>query len=123
MDLLITILTLVIGSQAVWNFVQFLIMRKDTGVKKAIDDLSEKVDMNQAILARTHILRFDDELLNDITHSREYFAQQLQDIDTYEAYCETHPHFKNSYAVAAIAHIRSTYQKLLEQHEFKEVQT
>ena len=123
MENVIKILTLVVGSQTIWSFIQFLIMRRDSSVKRAIEDLSEKVDRNQAILARTHILRFDDELLNDITHSREYFAQQLQDIDTYEAYCETHPHFKNSYAVAAISHIRSTYQKLLDQHEFKEVQT
>ena len=55
--------------------------------------------------------------MNDIKHSKEYFAQQLQDIDTYEAYCQTHPKFKNSYAEAAIEHIRSTYKKLLEEHK------
>lgn len=117
MENIIKILTLVVGSQTLWSFIQFLIMRRDSTVKSAIEDLSEKVDRNQAILARTHILRFDDELLNDIKHSREYFSQQLQDIDTYETYCAEHPHFKNSYAVAAIAHIRTTYQKLLDQHE------
>lgn len=85
-----------------------------------IVELSEKVDENAAVLARTHILRFDDELINDIKHSKEYFIQQLQDIDTYLTYCDAHPGFKNSYADAAIKHIRHTYQELLNAHEFKD---
>ena len=114
--------TLVTAS-AVWDFVKFIIQRKDEknttnkDLKQAIETLSDKVDRNQAILARTHILRFDDELLNDIKHSKEYFSQQLQDIDTYESYCQLHPEFKNSYATAAIGHIRKTYDSLLEDHK------
>lgn len=113
----------ILSASAIWDFAKFLITRKDSKqstnneLKAAIDDLSDKVDRNQAVLARTHILRFDDELLNDIKHSKEYFSQQLQDIDTYEAYCANHPDFKNSYAVAAIDHIRSTYASLLENHK------
>lgn len=113
----------IVTASAIWDFIKFIIQRKDEknttnqDLKKAIDTLSEKVDRNQAILARTHILRFDDELLNDIKHSKEYFSQQLQDIDTYESYCQLHPDFKNSYATAAISHIRKTYDSLLDQHK------
>lgn len=112
-----------LSATALWDFVKFLISRKDAkqasnnDLRKAIEILSDKVDRNQAILARTHILRFDDELLNDIKHSKEYFSQQLQDIDTYEAYCQLHPDFKNSYATAAIEHIKKTYAQLLEGHK------
>ena len=111
-----------LSATAVWDFVKFLINRKDdtkaqiVEVKKSIKSLDDRMAQNQAILARTHILRFDDELLNDIKHSKEYFSQQLQDIDTYEAYCQIHPNFKNSYATAAINHIRKTYDELLEKH-------
>lgn len=120
---MIGIAATIITASALWDFVKFLINRKDEknttnkDLKKAIDDLGDKVDRNQAILARTHILRFDDELLNDIKHSKEYFSQQLQDIDTYEAYCQIHPEFKNSYATAAINHIRNTYGDLLNKHK------
>jgi len=116
--------TLVTAS-AVWDFVKFLISRKDGkdtelhGIKKAIEVLSDKVDRNQAILARTHILRFDDELINGIEHSKEYFSQQMQDIDTYEAYCKAHPEFKNNYAVIASEHIKKTYAELLEKGEWR----
>ena len=89
----------IVTASAIWDFVKFIIQRKDEknttnkDLKQAIETLSDKVDRNQAILARTHILRFDDELLNDIKHSKEYFSQQLQDIDTYESYCQLHPEF------------------------------
>ena len=115
----------IITASAIWQFVQFLIVRKDNQtasfkkIESAIETLSDKVDRNQAILARTHILRFDDELINGIEHSKEYFSQQLQDIDTYEAYCQEHPDFKNNYAVLAADHIKQTYKELLEKGEWK----
>lgn len=120
-SVLIALVTL-LSATAVWDFAKFLINRKDDTkaqiieVKKSINKLSERIDENQAILARTHIIRFDDELLNDVKHSKEYFSQTLQDIDVYEAFCMDHPNFKNSYATAAINHIRSTYDDLLKTH-------
>lgn len=113
----------IVTASALWDFVKFLLTRNDKqkttneDLKKSIESLSDKVDRNQAILARTHILRFDDELLNDVHHSKEYFSQQLQDIDTYEAYCQKHPDFKNSFATAATEHIKKTYAQLLEEHK------
>ena len=112
-----------LSATAVWDFVKFLINRKDdtkaqiVEVKTSINKLGERIDENQAILARSHILRFDDELLNDVNHSKEYFSQTLQDIDVYEAFCMDHPNFKNSFATAAINHIRKTYDELLDKHK------
>ena len=120
-SVLIAIVSL-LSATAVWDFAKFLINRKDdtkaqiVEVKKSINKLGERINENQAVLARTHILRFDDELLNDVKHSKEYFSQTLQDIDVYEVFCMDHPNFKNSYATAAINHIRSTYDDLLKKH-------
>ena len=120
-----------IGGGGFLAFVQFLITRHDNKKGKtreilaAIEKLSDEVaqvkgdmDRRDAVLARTHILRFDDELINGIKHSKEYFCQQLHDIDVYEQYCESHHDFQNSYAVMAIAHIRSTYKECLEKNKF-----
>ena len=121
-EAVLMVIVSLLSATAVWDFVKFLINRKDDTkaqiieVKKSINKLGERIDENQAVLARTHILRFDDDLLNDVKHSKEYFSQTLQDIDVYEAFCMDRPNFKNSYATAAISHIRSTYDELLKKH-------
>jgi hypothetical protein len=101
----------------------FVMKRKDekdatnAQIKKAIEELSHRISENQAILARTHILRFSDECKNGVVHSSEYWKQTLMDIDTYENYCQENHSFKNSYAEASIAYIKSTYSKLLEERK------
>ena len=113
-DLLIPLL----ASGAIFSFVQFIITfgfsraDKSKEIEKKIDALVQRVDENQAILARTHILRFSDEIRNGVEHSNEYFRQQLDDCDTYERYCEQHPEFINSYTMIANKHIKDTYEKL-----------
>lgn len=112
------IIIAVLASSAVFSFIQFLISlgfsRKDKSkeISEKLDALAERVDENQAILARTHILRFSDEIRNGVEHSNEYFRQQLDDCDTYERYCEKHPEFKNSYTMIANKHIKETYERL-----------
>lgn len=120
------IILAVFASGGFWAFIQFLISRRDDTQKRLTEifdrmgRLSDKIDRNAAVLARTHILRFDDELLNGVEHSREYFRQQLDDIDTYDDFCKTHPEFKNSYTIMASEHIKSTYKRLVEKGEFME---
>ena len=66
------IIIAVLASGAVFSFIQFLITlafsRKDKTkeIAEKIDALSDRIVANQAILARTHILRFSDELKNGI---------------------------------------------------------
>ena len=126
----------IIGSGALFTFIQFLIQRHDT--KKNLEakmdanqqELSEKIDNvsgevkevseqlaeHKAVLARTHILRFADELRTG-THSREYFEQQLQDIDTYDKYCETHPNFANGLTRMASQFIKDEYRRQYLNHD------
>lgn len=95
-------------------------------VEKKLDTISDKVDKleqqaeeDKAIQARTHILRFADELYNGEKHSKEYFDDILTtDIDNYESYCERHPRFKNSKTVMSTQLIRETYTRLMEEHKF-----
>lgn len=125
MDTTATIISAIIGSNGIFALIQLLIQRYDSK-KKGIDkiseqleELSQKVDENAAVLARTHILRFSDELQNGVIHSREYFRQQLDDCDTYDQFCTTHPEFRNSYTQQAEQYIKDTYRHLLEKGEFK----
>lgn len=88
------------------------------GVKAALKSLEERIEQSDAVSSRTHILRFDDELLSKVKHSKEYFRQILEDIDVYEEYCGSHPDFKNGYTVAAVEHIRTVYNQCLEENSF-----
>lgn len=120
-----TILLAIIGSNGIFALLTYLIQRHDSkksGTKKILEDLdalTKKVDENSAVLARTHILRFSDELQNGVTHSQEYFRQQMDDCDTYDKFCEKNPQFKNSYTLLAEQHIKDTYAKLLQKGEFR----
>ena len=117
----VAIIAAILGGGGVFSFVQFFITlgfsRKDKTkeLEIKIDQLRETIDENAAILARTHILRFSDELRNGVEHSNEYFKQQLDDCDTYNRYCETHPNFKNSYTETADQFIKETYKRLLQE--------
>lgn len=67
---------------------------------------------------RTRILRFNNELIRDIPHTREDFIDILADIDVYESYCRTHPEYKNHRAAHAIANIGRVYDERLMKHDF-----
>ena len=129
------IIVTVLLSGAFFSFLQFLITRRDnkknvkdelekkisagftevkvdiSGVKSDVKEVSERLEEHKATLARTHILRFADELHTG-THSKEYFEQQLKDIDTYNEYCKSHPHFANGLTKMASSFIQDEYRRL-----------
>ena len=103
-------------------FIQFLINRHDDRdkdircIKRKLEQIEAFQLETKASTARSSILRFADELYNDIHHSREYFDQILEDIDEYDAYCDAHPNYKNSKAEHATGIIKDTYKQLYKEH-------
>lgn len=67
---------------------------------------------------RTRILRFNNELIRDIPHTREDFIDVLADIDFYEEFCRKHPDYMNNRAAHAIANIGRVYDERLHKHDF-----
>ena len=94
------------------------VLEKVDALSKDVQKNKEDDDEQWALLSRSHILRFGDELLHGISHSKEHFDQILVDITKYENYCESHPRFLNDIANATIKHIRDTYQKCLDENNF-----
>lgn len=78
-------------------------------------DTDEKLEANHC---RARILRFNNELLRDIPHTKEDFTEALKDIDDYERYCKNHPDYANGRAVHAIANIGRVYDERLQKHDF-----
>lgn len=136
-----TLLSIVFGGSFV-TFIQFLITRYDNksnqinDIKHAIDELKTEfiADINnvkadikcikhtnereRAIDKRVRILRFEDELQEFKSHSKDSFDQVLSDIDDYEKYCAEHPRFKNNQTASTVAHIKAIYNERLEKHDF-----
>jgi hypothetical protein len=88
------------------------------GVKQDMTTFREEEDERNATSCRTRILRFGDEILHGIPHSKEHYNQILIDISTYEDYCSDHPKYKNNVAVATIKHIENKYQEHLDNDSF-----
>ena len=131
-DAVIAIFIAVIGSNALWGFIQFLLQRKDNKEdcsKKILDmiqKLDEKIDKldgelseRGAIACRVRILKFMDEILEGWNHSFDSYTQVMQDITNYLHYCNENPSFKNHQTEATIEYIKNDYQEHLEKNDFK----
>ena len=86
--------------------------------KERLDEHIQADEENKVDDRRTRILRFNNELLRDIPHTKEEFHEVLVDIDAYEAYCRDHEDYKNGRAVYAIANIGRAYDERLQKHDF-----
>lgn len=87
-------------------------------INEELKELSTKVQDNQARECRIRILRFEDEMRHDVSHSQDHFEQVMEDIDTYEEYCEKHPDFHNGIGRRAMVHIKEVYDECVREHKF-----
>ena len=87
-------------------------------VKQGLADHIRMDDERNADEHRARILRFNNELLRDIPHTKEEFIDILADIDYYERYCDEHKGYKNNRASHAIANISRVYDDRLREHDF-----
>lgn len=94
------------------------VIAKVDELNKELADHKAKSEERHATLCRAHILRFGDEVLHGIPHSKEGYDNILLDIDSYEEYCDKHPCYKNNVAIATIQHIKKMYQIHLEKDSF-----
>ena len=94
------------------------IIKKMEKIENDVADVKKEVAESSAVTSRYRILRFDDEILHKIDHTKEHFDQILLDIDVYEKFCESHPDFKNNLAVMAIEHIKEIYSKCSRENSF-----
>ena len=105
-------------AKAIGKAVNGELIEKIDNLDHEVKDLRNVCDERDATLMRTHILHFNDELLHDKSHTKEHFDQILDDITSYEKYCNGHPDYKNNKAVCAIENIKRTYEKCMREHKF-----
>ena len=89
-----------------------------TSVKKTLNEHIATDAEADAKQARRRIIDFADECRRSVRHSEEHFDNVLEDIDTYEKYCDTHPKFENRKAVQSIKFILDIYDKCKRENDF-----
>lgn len=124
-EIVAVIVTSVLGSNGLWAFIQrktdrnCALANHVAEIDKSIQRMTDRADRDQAVLARTRILRFDDELKNGMHHSEDYFRQIMQeDISAYNRYCKSHSDFENGYTEKAVKHIGEIYEKCRDNDSF-----
>ena len=83
-----------------------------TTLQETLDKHIKEDEDDKARAQRYRILQFYDELCEEKKHSESHFEDILDDIDSYEAYCDKHPEFKNNRGKAAMQYITDTYYKV-----------
>lgn len=96
------------------------VVEKVDNLSTDIRNLRDECEEREATACRTRILRFGDEILHDVRHSKEHFDQILIDITAYENYCASHPDFRNNVAVATIKRINQVYARCISSNNFLE---
>ena len=121
-----------LASSGLFSLLQFLIKRHDDkngkraeldkkidSIQKDINDLRAEIKKSDALQARRRILRFNDELLNNVKHSKEAFDDIIEeDLDLYDKFTKAHPDFVNNKCTLAAQHIKDTYLKCEKEASF-----
>ena len=94
------------------------LIEKVDSLEKKITLMDQDEQLQRAKDARTRVLRFGDELIHDVRHTKEHFDDVLRDITEYEKYCDEHPKFENDQMHITAEHIKETYHKCLKEHSF-----
>ena len=125
LELVITVIIAIIGSNALWGFLQFLLERKDKKkdcskkILEAIQKINNKIDQRTAIGCRIRILKFMDEIIEGWEHSKDSYNQIMRDITDYLQYCDDHPQFLNHQTDATIERIKKDYEQRLATNDFE----
>lgn len=110
-DIIASVIIAIIGSSWFSSWIQ----SKSRFSNRAI---MEAVQANAADISRRRILSFDSEIRKGEKHTKEDFNDVVIDIDKYESYCNTHPHYQNTRSAMAEDHIKRVYEKCLEDNDF-----
>lgn len=87
-------------------------------LNKEVKKNANEMEKQNAVNCRVRILRFGDEIIHGVLHSKDSFDQTLQDITTYTNYCNEHPDFKNDMTALTSKRIEEAYEECMRKGTF-----
>ena len=94
------------------------ILTKIEKIDTKLDEHIEKNELDGTKACRLRILRFNDELIRKIDHTKEHFDEILDDISAYEKFCAEHADYENAKAELSIENIKRVYLRCEETNGF-----
>ena len=88
------------------------VLAQISDVNKKLDGHIKKNELDTVKASRLRILRFNDELIRGLTHTKEHFDEILEDVNVYDKYCKEHEEYENAKAELSIQNIKRVYQHL-----------
>lgn len=86
---------------------------KISSVNSELKSHIEEDQIDNIKSCRLRIIRFSNELSSGHEYNKEYYENIMDDIDTYERYCQDHPKFPNNKASMSILNIKEHYKRLI----------
>lgn len=80
-----------------------------SSIEDKLTRLQKSVEENQAMTSRYRIIRYDDEMMSGVIHSKDHEEQILEDINIYKEFCINHPDFVNHKGQGAMQRILTRY--------------
>ena len=105
-------------AKAIGRAINGEVIAKVDRLERELLDMKENQEERDAISCRARILRFGDETIHGVRHTKEHFDQILRDITTYERYCDDHPNFENNTTVLTSQRIKDIYEECLKKADF-----
>lgn len=87
-------------------------------LKKEFAHFKKEQCFNEATASRRRILRFHDEAVFGMKHTREHFDEIINDIDNYEIFCKENPDYQNNKGKLAMHNIKDIYQRCIANNTF-----
>jgi hypothetical protein len=118
----VSVIVAIFGSAGFWQWVSNQgnkeVKAEVKKIRMEFSELKDADELKEIKNARRRILRFNDELINHVKHSREYFDDILEDVTAYESYCRENPDFRNGKAALAIENIERVYRECMKEGKF-----
>lgn len=118
----VSVIVAIFGSAGFWQWISAQGSKELKAEMKKIrvefGEMKDAEELKEVKNSRRRILRFNDEIINHIRHSREYFDDILEDVNAYESFVRKNPDYQNGKCTLAIENIERVYRECMKEGNF-----
>ena len=118
----VSVIVAIFGSAGFWQWISNQGSKELKSEMKKIrvefGEMKDAEELKEVKNSRRRILRFNDEIINHVRHSREYFDDILDDVNAYESFVRKNPDYQNGKCTLAIENIERVYRECMKEGNF-----